>query len=157
MAAKFTWQRRQRLVTRKEVMGAMIDWGFRRKVKLQRQRGGTQERERENASALNRSAEKRAFIRLGFSRETRMFKRPRRAPLFFCFYGRRMTNTHRVVGVNVEKRRLQDGGGKHDFVHFRVVVGVDGLRQHQPPNLVCGCVRVWVCGWRARVKGDKSN
>ena len=36
------------------------------------------------------------------------------------------------VGVRVEERRLQDGGGKNDLVEVRVVIGVDGLRRHAP-------------------------
>jgi hypothetical protein len=35
---------------------------------------------------------------------------------------------HRVVGLDVEERRLQDRGREHDLVHARVVVGVDRLR-----------------------------
>ena len=37
-----------------------------------------------------------------------------------------------VVGLGVEERRLQNRCGKDDFVHARVVVGVDGLRRHEP-------------------------
>ncbi|CAB4933943.1 unannotated protein [freshwater metagenome] len=37
-----------------------------------------------------------------------------------------------VVGLGVEERRLQNGCGKDDFVHPGVVVGVDGLRRHEP-------------------------
>ena len=39
---------------------------------------------------------------------------------------------HRIVGVEVEERRLQDGGGEDDLVADGVVVGVDGLRRHAP-------------------------
>ena len=39
---------------------------------------------------------------------------------------------HRVVGVQVEERRLQDRGREDDLVHARVVVGVDRLRRHAP-------------------------
>ena len=38
----------------------------------------------------------------------------------------------RVVGLGVEERRLQDRGREHDLVHPGVVVGVDGLRRHEP-------------------------
>jgi hypothetical protein len=43
---------------------------------------------------------------------------------------------HRVVGLQVEEGRLQDGGREHDLVGERVVVGVDGLRRHAPLGLV---------------------
>src|SRR5204863_129565 len=36
------------------------------------------------------------------------------------------------VGVGVEERPLEDAGGEADLVGARVVVGVDGLRQHEP-------------------------
>ena len=39
---------------------------------------------------------------------------------------------HRVVGVEVEERRLQDRGREDDLVHPRVVVRVHRLRRHQP-------------------------
>ena len=42
----------------------------------------------------------------------------------------------RIVGVDVKKRRLQNGGGKDDFVHLWVVVSVDCLGQHEPPARV---------------------
>ena len=38
----------------------------------------------------------------------------------------------RVVGVEVEERRLQDRGREDDLVHPRVVVGVDRLGRHEP-------------------------
>ena len=37
-----------------------------------------------------------------------------------------------VVGLGVEERRLQNRCGKDDLVHAGVVVGVDGLRRHEP-------------------------
>jgi hypothetical protein len=37
-----------------------------------------------------------------------------------------------IIGLHVEERWLQDGGGEHHFIHRRVVVGIDGLRRHQP-------------------------
>ena len=37
-----------------------------------------------------------------------------------------------VVGLHVEEGRLQYRGRKHDFIHQRVVVGVDRLRRHAP-------------------------
>ena len=37
-----------------------------------------------------------------------------------------------VVDIGVEERWLQNACGKDDFVHPRVVVGVDGLRGHEP-------------------------
>ena len=39
---------------------------------------------------------------------------------------------HRRIGVRVEERRLQDGGGEGDLVERRAVVGVDRLRVHPP-------------------------
>ena len=38
----------------------------------------------------------------------------------------------RVVGLGVEERRLQNRCGEDDLVHSGVVVGVDGLRRHEP-------------------------
>ncbi len=43
-----------------------------------------------------------------------------------------------VVGLGVEERRLQDRRGKDDLVHSGVVVGVDGLRRHEPLVAVDG-------------------
>ena len=43
-----------------------------------------------------------------------------------------------IVSVHVEERRLKDGGGEHDFVHFGTVVSVDGLGRHEPFFLVDG-------------------
>ena len=37
-----------------------------------------------------------------------------------------------VVGPRIEEGRLQNRCGKHNLVHSRVVVGVDGLRCHEP-------------------------
>ncbi len=38
----------------------------------------------------------------------------------------------RIIRVLVEKRRLEDGGGKDDFVHAGIEVGIDRLRRHEP-------------------------
>ncbi len=38
----------------------------------------------------------------------------------------------RVVRLEVEERRLQDGGREDDLVHARIVVGVHRLRCHEP-------------------------
>ena len=38
----------------------------------------------------------------------------------------------RVVGLDVEERRLEDGGREDDLVQAGVVVGVDRLRGHEP-------------------------
>ena len=45
---------------------------------------------------------------------------------------------HGVGEVHAEGRRLQDAGGKDDFVHQRVVVGVGGGRGHAPAAAVDG-------------------
>ena len=37
-----------------------------------------------------------------------------------------------VFGIHVKERRLQDGRGKDDLVHRRAVIGIDGLRRHEP-------------------------
>ena len=42
------------------------------------------------------------------------------------------TVVDRIVSIQVEKWRLQDCGGKNDFVHRRAVVCVDRLRRHVP-------------------------
>ncbi len=42
------------------------------------------------------------------------------------------TVVHRIVGLHVEERRLQDRGRKHDLILFRVVVRIDSLRRHLP-------------------------
>ena len=39
---------------------------------------------------------------------------------------------HGIVGRRIEERRPQDCGREHDLVHGRVVIGIDGLRRHQP-------------------------
>ena len=39
---------------------------------------------------------------------------------------------HRIVGLGIEERRLQDGGGKDDLVEGGIVIGVDGGRRHAP-------------------------
>ena len=47
-------------------------------------------------------------------------------------HGTDATVVGRVVGLCVEERWLQDRGREHDLVHARVVIGVDGLRRHEP-------------------------
>ena len=37
-----------------------------------------------------------------------------------------------IVGVLVEERGLKDASGEHDLVHLWAVVGIDGLRCHEP-------------------------
>ena len=37
-----------------------------------------------------------------------------------------------IVRLGVEERRLKDSGGENDFVHQRIVIGVDGGRRHAP-------------------------
>ena len=43
-----------------------------------------------------------------------------------------------VLRLGIEERRLQDGRREHDDVHRRLVVGVHGLRVHQPLAAVHG-------------------
>ncbi len=47
-----------------------------------------------------------------------------------------------VVGVCVEERWLQDRRGEDDLVHARVVVGIDGLRRHEPLVAVDGATQL---------------
>ena len=47
-----------------------------------------------------------------------------------------------VVGFGVEERRLQNRCGKDDFVHAGVVVGVHGLRRHEPLVAVHGAAEL---------------
>src|SRR5882762_273984 len=53
-------------------------------------------------------------------------------------YGAYSTVIRGVVGVRVEKWRLQDAGGKDDFVHLRVVVGIHSGRSHIPFRSIDG-------------------
>ena len=59
--------------------------------------------------------------------------------------GHLMTNHHTdgsvvegIVGLGIEIRRLQDAGGETDFVGGGVIVGIDGLRIHEPLVAVDG-------------------
>ena len=54
------------------------------------------------------------------------------------------------VGVGVEERLLQDAGGEADLVGAGVVVGVDGLRQHEPLVAVDGRADLRRAGGRSR-------
>ena len=38
----------------------------------------------------------------------------------------------RIICFQVKKGRLKDGGRKDDFVHERIVIGIDRLRRHMP-------------------------
>src|SRR4051812_16344534 len=38
----------------------------------------------------------------------------------------------RIVGMHVEKRRLQNRSGEHHLVRWRVVISIHGLRRHMP-------------------------
>src|SRR5205823_10821451 len=42
----------------------------------------------------------------------------------------------RIYRIHVECRRLEDAGGKHDFVQQRVVVSIRGGRSHSPAAAV---------------------
>ena len=39
---------------------------------------------------------------------------------------------HRVIRLGVEERRLQNSGGKHDFVQGGIVIGIYRRRGHSP-------------------------
>ena len=43
---------------------------------------------------------------------------------------------HRVVGIGVEERRLQNARGEHDLVHVWVVVRVHRRRRHPPVRAI---------------------
>ena len=50
------------------------------------------------------------------------------------------TIVHGIVGSGVEERWLQDGCREADLVGRGVIVGIDGLRCHEPLHLVYGFV-----------------
>ena len=51
---------------------------------------------------------------------------------FVADHGADAAVVHRVVGREIEERRLQNAGGEDDLVHRRVVIGVDRRRRHVP-------------------------
>ena len=59
-----------------------------------------------------------------------------------------------VIGLGVEKRRLQDRGWERDVVAGGVVVGVDGLRRGKPLLAVYRLAELvelrWYSSWFAR-------
>src|ERR1700730_11532362 len=81
---------------------------------------------------------------------------------FVADYGAHAAVIDGVVGLGVVEGRLQDAGGKDDFVHGGVVVGGDGGRRHAPLVAVhglpdfCKFASVFKRGGAAQIDGVRG-